>query len=99
MTKHGLHDGLRHTATAMTTQVMTLIALALCTLLAHQLHEMSRASRINLDGMLANLFAGAKYAVLSVFQMHDYAALLIFPAALVSCLALVGLYIWNQNDS
>lgn len=98
MTRHGLHDGLRHTATAMTTQVMALIAMALCTLLAHQLHEMSRASSLNLDGMVGRIISGVKYTVTSTFQMHDYAAVLIFPAALVGCLALVGLYVWSQNE-
>ncbi len=99
MTRQGLHDGFRHTATAFTTQVMALIAMALCTLLAHQLHELSRAQRWNLDSMLGGFISGIKYTVASALNMHDYAALLIFPAALVGCFALLGLYVWSQKDS
>lgn len=98
MTRQGLHDGLRHAAITTTTQVLALIAMALCTLLAHQLHELSRAMNWDLGAMLGRLISTVSYMVSSVTYMHDYAALLVVPAALVGCLALVGLYVWSQKD-
>lgn len=98
MTRQGLHDGLRHAAITMTTQVTALVAMALCTLLAYQLHELSRATGMNLDAIVGSIIRTVKYNVLSLTQMHDYAAVLIFPAAIVGCLALFGLYVWRQKD-
>ena len=99
MTRQGLHDGLRHAAVTMTTQVTALVAMALCTLLAYQLHELSRSTGMNLDAIVGSIIKTVKYNVLAVTQMHDYAAVLVMPALLVGCLALGALYIWNQKDS
>lgn len=98
MTRQGLHDGFRHAATTMTTQVLALIAMALCTLLAHQLHELSRTMNLDLGAMLGRFISTVSYTISSVTHMHEYAALLVLPVAFVSCLSLVGLYVWSQKD-
>jgi len=99
MTRQGLHDGFRHAAVTMTTQVMALIAMALCTILAYQLHELSRAANMDLSAIVGSIIATISHSVMAAAQMHDYAAMLILPVAFVGCLSLGGLYIWSQKDS
>jgi len=98
MTRQGLHDGFRHAAATMTTQVMALIAMALCTLLAYQLHELSRATNMDLGAIVGRIIATVSHTVMAATQMHEYAAMLIVPVVFVGCLSLGGLYVWSQKD-
>jgi hypothetical protein len=70
--------------------------MAACTLLGHQLFELSRT--VDLDALTAQAIGFVGNTVASVTHMHDYAAMLIVPAAVVGCLALGALYIWNQKE-
>ncbi len=99
MTRQGLHYGFRHAAAIMTTQVMALIAMALCTLLAYQPHELSRASKMDLSAIVGSVITTVSHSVMTATHMHEYAAMLILPVAFVGCLSLGGLYIWSQKDS
>lgn len=96
MTTHALHGGIRHAAGALTNQVLAVIAMAACTLLGHQLFELSRI--IDLDALTAQAMGLTSNMVASATSMHDYVAMLILPAAFVGCMALGALYLWNQKQ-
>ena len=96
MTTHALHDGFRHAATTLTNQVLAVIAVALCTLLGYQLFEWSRI--IDLDALTSQAMSQISYSVASATSMHEYVSMLIVPAAVVGCMALGALYIWNQKE-
>lgn len=96
LTSHELPHGFRHAASVLTNRLLAVIAMAVCTLLGHQLFQLSRT--VDLDAITSEVIALMGNTVASATSMHDYAAMLIVPAAIVGCMALGGLYLWTQKD-